>query len=114
MILKLSKAKDGLLYKKPTIFFETQNKYKDNLILIPSLKEKTMIDVINSNLLRGKSVKCIYTPFRITPMKRKRVVIPLKEYYSDIFTKTNRKITMGRKNVLAYNNKNLIFDFNNE
>jgi hypothetical protein len=114
MILKLSKIRNGLVYKKPTIFFETQNKNKDNLILIPSLKEKTMIDVINSDLLRASNIKSIYTPFRITPMKRKRVVIPLKEYYEDIFTKTNRKLTLGRKNLLAYSNKNIIFDFNNE
>lgn len=114
MILKLSKIRSGLVYRKPTIFFETQNKNKDNLILIPSLNEKTMIDVINSNLLRGPNIKSIYTPFRITPMKRRRVVIPLKEYYNDIFSKTNKKITMGRKNILAYANKNLIFDFNNE
>jgi hypothetical protein len=114
MILKLSKIRNGLVYKKPTIFFETQNKNKDNLILIPSLKEQTMIDVINSNLLRASNIKCIYTPFRITPMKRKRVVIPLKEYYDDIFSKTNKKISMGRKNIVAYANKNLIYDFNIE
>lgn len=114
MLLKLSKAKNGLVYKNPTIFFETQNKNKDNLILIPSLKEQTMIDVINSDLLRAANIKSIYTPFRITPMKRRRVVIPLKEYYDNIFSKTNRKISLGRKNILAYSNKNLIFDFNNE
>lgn len=114
MILKLSKVKNGLVYKKPTIFFETQNKNKDNLILIPSLQEKVMIDVINSNLLRGQNIKSIYTPFRITPMKRKRVIIPLKEYYDNIFEKTNKKMAVGRKNIVAYSNKNLIFDFNNE
>ena len=47
-------------------------------------------------------------------MKRKRVVIPLKEYYENIFEKTNKKIHMGRKNMLAYASKNCIFDFNNE
>jgi hypothetical protein len=114
MILKLSKARNGLVYKNPTIFFETQNKNKDNLILIPSLKEQTMIDIINSKLLRGANIRSIYTPFRITPMKRRRIVIPLKEYYSDIFSKTNKKINIGRKNILAYSNKNLIYDFNNE
>jgi hypothetical protein len=114
MILKLSKIRSGLVYRKPTIFFETQNKNKDNLILIPSLKEQTMIDVINSKLLRGSNIKSIYTPFRITPMKRRRIVVPLKEYYNDIFSKTGKKISMGRKNMLAYANKNCIFDFNNE
>ena len=114
MLLKLSKIKNGVVYRNPVIFFETPNKNKDNLIIIPSSSEETMLSVINSELLRKENVKSIYTPFKISPMDRKRVIIPLKEYYANIFEKTNNKIQFGRKTLNAYMNRNLIYDINVE
>jgi hypothetical protein len=110
MLVSPSKLNLERIVKNRTLNFETTRKTHQNLVLVGAPDNKALEAIIISKLFRPQQMMSIFIPRIIRPMGRKPTRLNQKEYYSDIKTKTNGKIKIGKINPNIYNGLNMIYN----
>lgn len=114
MLMLINKIKPNYIHRNKTILFDTENKQKDNLIIIPTIDESIFYNTISSDLFKRSLLRNIYTPYVIKPLNKKIIRIHRKEYYKNATSLTKKQLRPGMFNIASYVNKNLIYDINIE
>jgi hypothetical protein len=110
MFIEPGKLKPNKILRKRVITFDTPRKTHQNLLMVVTSDQSEMERVLKGRLFRPQQMMAAFTPRIIKPMNRKIMRQNQKEFYTSVKENTNGKIKIGKTALLAYNNRNLIYN----
>jgi hypothetical protein len=110
MFIEPSKLKANRILRKRVLTFDTPRKTHQNLLFVVTSEQAELEKVLKGRLFRPQQMMSTFTPRLIRPMNRKVMRQNQKEFYTTIKDNTNGKIKIGKTALLAYNNRNLVYN----